>query len=69
MWILTEQLKDLTTRRGLYRIWVPAAEGQSPPLIARWIDSEVKGDEHEEQTSFGEKEERTRCSGTNLQAA
>ena len=69
MRILVNNLEN-ARHSGLYRIWVPAVEGQPTPLVARWIDSEAnKDDQREKQNSSGEEGARTRCSGTNLRAA
>ena len=38
MRIFTENLENMTGRRGLYRVWAPAREGEATPLVARWID-------------------------------
>ena len=35
-------LENLTARRGLHCVWVPAQEGKSIPLVARWV--ETKGE-------------------------
>ena len=65
-----DNLGNFIARRGLYCVWVPAIEGQSTPLVARWIDSEVKtSDQPENETSSSQKKARRRCPGTNSQAA
>lgn len=48
----TNNLADLTTHRGLYRVWVRADEIEGAPLVSRWIDSRVESlesQEHEQQ--------------------
>jgi hypothetical protein len=40
MRIFTSNLEDLTTRRGLHRVWEAIREGGQAQLVARWIDPE-----------------------------
>jgi hypothetical protein len=52
MRIFTDNFENLTarretTRRGVYRVWVRAPEGESTPLVARWIDPEAETRERE----------------------
>jgi hypothetical protein len=42
MRIFTDYLENLTGRRGLYCVWVPAPPGSPTPPLARWIDPEAE---------------------------
>ncbi len=42
MRIFTENLKNSTTCRGLYCVWVPTREGAATPLVTRWIDPQAE---------------------------
>jgi len=57
-----DNLENLVTSRGLYRVWEPARKGEPTPLVARWIDPErVSCDAQEnEEAVVGEEAERFR---------
>ena len=42
MRIFKENLENMTGRRGLYRVWAPAREGEATLLVARWIDPQAE---------------------------
>ena len=49
MRITTDDFANITTRRGLYRVWVRADEIEGAPLVARWIDSRAESLESRKQ--------------------
>ena len=58
----------LTTHRGLYCVWVRATETGDMPMMARWVDPQMKACEpHENEDSCGEEERGETCLGINLQ--
>jgi len=48
MRITTNDFANITTHRGLYRVWVRADEIEGAPLVARWIDSRAESLESQE---------------------
>ena len=70
MRIVNDRFENLTTRRGLYCVWVPAGDDKKMSLVARWFESEpCKDGAPEAETSANEKEAGATCSGTNSLAA
>ena len=66
----SNNFENLTARRGLHCVWVPAQKGKSIPLVARWV--ETKGEvssRHEHEVVCVEKEEREPWPGMHLRAA
>jgi len=55
-----DNLENLLTSRGLYRVWEPARKGEPTPLVARWIDPEREGCDAQEndEAVVGEDAER-----------
>jgi len=49
MRITTDDFANITTRRGLYRVWVRADEIEGAPLVARWVDSRAESLESQVQ--------------------
>lgn len=70
MRMFTNNLDNLTARRGLYCIWVPAREGELTPLVARWIDPEAEAPEmHEDDDSCAAEEARQTWLGMSSRVA
>ena len=68
--LFINNLESLTARRGLYCIWVPAREGETTRLVARWIQREAEAPEvHEDEDSCAEEEARETCLGMSLRSA
>jgi hypothetical protein len=55
-----DNLENLVTSRGLYRVWEPARKGEPTPLVARWIDPEREScdAQENEEALVGEDAER-----------
>ena len=60
MRISTDNLENLTTRRGLYRVWMPASKGEPTPVVARWVDPQAAMRELQEGDDSSGKEEARR---------
>jgi hypothetical protein len=72
MKILVGNFESISARRGLYRVWLRAVEGEPTPLVARWIDPNARtnGNEtREEATALADVEAMRRCLRTHLLAA
>jgi hypothetical protein len=68
--LFIENLGSLIARRSLYCIWVPAREGETTPLVARWIDPQAEGPErHEDDDSCSKEDARETWLGMNLRFA
>lgn len=65
-----KHFENLGTRSKLRCVWGPAHEGESTPLVARWLErKEEAAERHENEAAFVGKEEREPWPGTHLQAA
>jgi len=71
MKILVGNFESITTRRGLYCVWAPAVEGESTPLVARWIDPNAarENNSQEETPELADVESRRRYLRLYLRAA
>lgn len=66
----TNRFENLATQRTLRCIWVPAHEGKSTPLVARWVETkEEAAERHEHDAVCAGEEGREPWPGMHLQAA